>query len=291
MNAFDTGMNRFIDAAHREPRLSREEEAELLERHRLQADRGAADRLVRAHLRDVVFLATRYRHYGVPVEELISEGNLGLLRALEKYEPSHGTRFGTYAIYWIRAYVITHVLRSWSLVRNRTGVLRTRLFFRLRRERARLESLHGAGEATHLLLAERMNMTPERLTRVLSRLDARDVSLDEPQSDDGAATLGDRLASPDDQESSLAAEEVRDQLERALGTALPELDRRERFIVESRWMAGREEELSLADIGRELGVSRERVRQLETRARTKLAKVLCEQHGATRDWLSAATAA
>jgi RNA polymerase sigma-32 factor len=289
MADLDPGTSRFIDQARRFPKLDAATELELLEAWRTRRDRGAADRLVSAHLRDVAFQALRYRHYGVPVGDLISEGNMGLMHALNKFEPKHGTRFGTYAAYWIRAYLVTHVLRSWSIVRNRTGVLRTKLFFKLRRERARLQTLHGDGAETHRLLAERMNVSEERLTRMLTRIDVRDVSLDAPAHADSSVSLVDQLPSTEDQETSYAFGQVKEGLARAIHDVLPRLDDRERFIVKARWMA--DDEMSLADIGRKLGVSRERARQLECRARKKVQEALTTHHGATSDWLCAATAA
>lgn len=289
MAHIDPGTTRFIDQARRFPRLDAASEQELITAWRARQDPAAASRLVSAHLRDVAFQALRYRHYGVPVDDLISEGNLGLMHALGKYDPAHGTRFGTYAAYWIRAYLVTHVLRSWSMVRNRTGVLRTKLFFKLRRERARLESLHGQGEETHRLLAERMGVSEARLARMLSRIDSRDVSLDAPAHSDSTVTLGDQLVGSEDQEAAYAFCEMKHGLSVAINDVLPRLDERERFIVKARWMA--DEEMSLADIGRQLGVSRERARQLESRARKKVNDVLAVKHRASADWLGAATAA
>jgi RNA polymerase sigma-32 factor len=286
----DPGTNRYIATANRVPRVTREEEEVLVARWRGSADRRAADKLVASHLRDVVAIALRFRFYGTPVGELIAEGNLGLLKALEKYDTSFGTRFGTYAAYWIRAYVVGHALRSWSMVGNRSGVMRSKLFFKLRRERARLESMHGVGGDVNTLLAERMNVTETKLAVMLNRMDARDVSLDDPIGDDSRTTLGDQLLGGEDQEQSYAQHQLRQRMTEVLEDALRTLDARERFIVEARLMADHEEELSLADIGRQLGVSRERARQLEKRARDKLRGALNRRPGASTDWLSAAIA-
>ena len=142
--SIDPATARFIETAQAVPPLSREEENTLAARARA-GDRRAADRLLEAHLRDVVFVAKKHRYYGIPLGDLIAEGNLGLLRALEKFEPERGVRFSTYAAHWIRSFIMGYVLRSWTLVGGRTGVLSSNLFFRLRRERARLESLYGSG--------------------------------------------------------------------------------------------------------------------------------------------------
>lgn len=280
-------MNAAHAHVHRHPRYEREEEAALIARAQA-GDARAANQVAAAHLRDVVFVAHRYRSYGAPLDELVAEGSLGLLRALQKFDPSHGARFKTYAVYWIRAYVATYVLRSRSLVTNRTGVLRSRSFFRLRRERARLESLHGPGADTARLLAERLSVTEAQLEGMLARADARDLSLDVPLSADTSMTLGDQLTGGEDPEHACAAAQIRERLEAALADALPTLDPRERFIAEVRLLSDGEEELSLAEIGRRLGVSRERARQLETRARKKLETALSARHGLDRDSISPA---
>jgi RNA polymerase sigma-32 factor len=274
MPPIDRATARYMETTSNFSLLSREEEATLWRLIRSEGDRRATDKLVQAHLRDVVFIAKKHRLYGVPMADLIAEGNLGLLHALGKFDPARGVRFGTYAAHWIRAYVVTHVLRSWSLVGGSSGALRSGLFFRLRRERARLETLHGSGADTARLLAERMGVSEDQLRLLLGQLDARDLSIDTPLYSESAVTIADRLAASDDTERSYDEEQARKQAATALEEALLVLDRRERFIAEARWLADAETELSLADIGRELGVSRERARQLETRARAKMKKVL-----------------
>ena len=291
MNTIDPATARYVETTSSVSVLSREEEAALWLLAREKGDRGAVTRLVQAHLRDVVFIAKKHRLYGVPVADLIAEGNLGLLHAFEKFDPARGVRFGTYAAHWIRAYVVTHVLRSWSLVGGSSGVLRSGLFFRLRRERARLEALHGQGDATLRLLAERMGVSEEQLRLLLERLDARDLSLDAPLYSESTTTIADRLPAGDDTERSYDEQEERRRVETSLYDALDVLDRRERFIAEARWLADAESELSLADIGRELGVSRERARQLETRARAKMKKALAERWGSSESSESAGAAA
>jgi RNA polymerase sigma-32 factor len=279
----DAATARFIETAKAVPFLNREEEHALAERARA-GDRRAADRLIEAHLRDVVFVARKHRYYGMPLADLIAEGNLGLLRALEKFEPERGVRFGTYAGYWIRSFIMGYVLRSWTLVGGRTGVLSSNLFFRLRRERARLETLHGSTSETAQLLAERFDVSEDELGHMVERLDARDLSLDAPIHSNSTATLGDSLAADSDAERAYDAERLRHAVAAALRKALPSLDQRERFIAEARLLADTADELSLADIGRELGVSRERVRQLEARTCAKLRRALHDECGASANW-------
>jgi RNA polymerase sigma-32 factor len=259
--------------------LPRDEEKVLSARARA-GDRRAADRLIEAHLRDVVFVARKHRYYGVPLADLIAEGNIGLLRALEKFEPERGVRFGTYAGYWIRSFIMGYILRSWTLVGGRSGVLSSNLFFRLRRERARLESLHGSGSQTAQLLAEKFDVSEDELGHMVERLDARDLSLDAPIHPGSGATLADSLASDSDAERAYDAEKMRRSVAAALRKALPRLDSRERYIAEARLLADSADELSLADIGRKLGVSRERVRQLEARTCAKLRRALHDECGA-----------
>jgi RNA polymerase sigma-32 factor len=253
------------------PVLAREEELDLVLRWLGSQDQRAKDQLIAAHLRYVVAIALRYRRYGVPLEELVSEGNFGLVHALGKFEPGRGTRFVTYAAYWIRAYVLNHVIRSWSLVGVGSGALRSKMFFRLRRERVKIANLVGEGGEADTLLAQAMGLPEATVQAMVRRLDARDVSLDTKPFDDSATSLGDLLASNDrSQEETLAATERDDHVRTAVRSAMADLDERERYIAEMRLMADHDDELSLAEIGRRLGVSRERARQLEVRTKRKL---------------------
>jgi RNA polymerase sigma-32 factor len=289
MLAIDSGTARFIDLAQRAPRLTREEEHALVER--VQAgDRAAKDRLVTAHLREVAFIALKYRRYGVAVGDLIAEGNLGLLRAVEKFDNERGVRFATYAAHWIRSFIVGHVLASWSIACPRTGVLRTKIFFRLRRERAKLEGRGLDASDTIAELARVLGITERKLTAMLARLDARDLSLEGPARSDSKLTLGELIPSEQDPERACEESRVRARLSAALEKALGELDPRERMIVDHRWLADSEEEMSLADIGRKLGVSRERARQLEARARKRVVKALARTDAIDRDWLDASAA-
>lgn len=260
----------YIAEAKRAPRLEREEEVALAQRWKLHRDRAAGDALARANLRHVVAVAMKYRRYGVPVSELIAEGNFGVVHALGKFEPDRGIRFVTYAAHWVRAYILDHVIKSWSMVGGGSGPLRSRLFFRLRRERVRAVNLMGEGEAADRMVAERVGVTPDELRKMMHRLEARDVSLDVKVLDESPVRLVDLLPAPDDQERSLLEHQVDGSMRRAVARAVSALDPRERYIAEHRLMADPNEELSLAEIGRSLGVSRERARQLEARTKRKL---------------------
>jgi len=267
----DPSVSRYITMVQHLPRLTREDELEIATRWCRDSDEKAKDALVRAHLRYVVAIALKYRRYGLPLAELIAEGNFGVVHALSKFEPERGNRFVTYAAYWIRAYMLNYIIRSWSLVSAGSGALRSKMFFKLRRERVRITNLVGEGDRADELLAERFGMPKAQISAMLRRLDGRDVSLDSKVFDDSVTTLVDTLQSPDEsQEDTFSGRQVRDQLSDAVRSALDGLDQRERFIVEKRLMADSDDELSLAEIGRRLGVSRERARQLEARAKRKI---------------------
>jgi RNA polymerase sigma-32 factor len=288
----DPALSRYITMAQQVPQLSREEEAELAERWLGASDRRAADRLVRAHLRYVVAIALKYRRYGLPLSELIAEGNFGIVHALGKFEPKRGNRFVTYAAYWIRAYILGYIIRSWSLVGVGSGALRSKMFFKLRRERVRITNLVGEGEHANELLASKFAMSSEQIAKLTRRLDSRDLSLDSKPFGGSLTTLLDSMVSPDsDQQQEYESSETEEHLRDAVRTALKGLDGRERYIVEHRLMADGEDELSLAEIGRRLGVSRERARQLEARAKRKLRVRITEMSKSTGgEWLEAVAA-
>lgn len=283
----DSSLSRYITTVQNYPKLTREEELELSTRWVRDQDAAAADQLVRAHLRYVVAIALKYRRYGVPLSELVAEGNFGVAHALRKFEPARGNRFVTYAAYWIRAYVLNYIIRSWSLVGVGSGALRSKMFFKLRRERVRITNLVGEGDHADELLAKEFNVSKAQITSMMRRLESRDVSLDAKVFDDAVTSMVDTLVSPDaSQEENFASDERSVQLKGVVREAVETLDERERYIVEQRLMADREEALSLAEIGRRLGVSRERARQLEARAKRKLKTRLVELHRREGgDWL------
>ena len=268
---FDSELSRYITMVHAVPKISREDEEQLLDRWYSHGEIAARDELVRTQLRYVVAIALKYKRYGVPVSELVAEGNFGVVHALKKFEPARGNRFVTYAAYWIRAYILNYIIRSWSLVGVGSGALRSKMFFKLRRERIRVTNLLGEGEAADEALAQRLSIPKDKLGGMLRRLEARDVSLDAPLFDDSGATLVDALANTSaNQEDKLIESRRGVRMQSLIRDAVKELDKRERYIVENRMMADSEDEMSLAEIGRRLGVSRERARQLEARAKRKL---------------------
>ena len=286
--ATDRALERYIERIRKIPVLDRETEHELAVRAR-QGDEAAREALVRANLRYVVSVALQYRAYGVRLADLLAEGNLGLVVASHKFDPDRGTRFVTYAGYWIRAFVLDAVVKSTTMVGGGTGPLRSKLFFRLRRERARLGTLLGDDAERLQEMARRFGVSPERMREMLRRVDARDVSLDQKRFDDGEGTLLDLLPAegPDPETAAMEAER-REVVSSALREALRTLDERERFIVERRLLD--DEPWSLAALGRQLGVSRERARQLEARAKKKMRRHF-ERYEALLDQVSARQAA
>jgi len=271
----DPALERYIACVKELPTLSREAEHDLAVKVRDHDDAAAAEALVCANLRYVVAIAVSYRRYDVRLADLIAEGSVGLLTAVKKFDPEKGTRFVTYAAFWIRAFILNAVIRAWSLVGSGSGPLRSKMFFRLRRERARMASLSVGEEEMLNTLATQLNTTRDRVAEMLQRLDVRDISLDAPLHEDGKTTGLEQL-----EDTSAPQDEVYEARVRAglvdgrVRAAVSTLDARERFIVEQRMMA--DDELSLAELGRRLGVSRERTRQLEARARKKLQRSLSD---------------
>lgn len=289
MTSANTPTSTYLTTVQGYAAVSREQELTLIRRWRDEQDESARDALVRSSLRHVVAIARRYQRYGIPLAELISEGNFGVVRALNKFDGTRGTLFITYASYWVRACILQHVLRSWSIVGS--GLPRSRLFFKLRRERAKLNGLLGEGAEANAILSARLGISEERLGALLQRVDQRDCSLDAEIFQDGTLSMVSALPSSDpDQEQQALASEFGDNALIAVRDALGILDQRERYIVENRLLADREAELSLADIGRSLGVSRERARQLEERAKRKLRRKIASRPGSA-DWLDAHCAA
>jgi len=191
----DPSVSRYIAMVQDYPQLSREDELKLALAYAAGSS-AAGEKLVRSHLRYVVAIALKYRRYGVPLSELIAEGNFGVVHALKKFQPERGNRFVTYAAYWIRAYVLNYVIRSWSLVGAGSGALRSKMFFRLRREKVRVMNLVGDGEAADDLLAARLGLDKEQVRSMLRRLEARDLSLDTRVFDDASTSVVDTLVAP-----------------------------------------------------------------------------------------------
>jgi RNA polymerase sigma-32 factor len=257
--------------------LTRDEEQRLARAFRDRGDLRAGHRLVEANLRFVVKIAFEYRRYGLAIPDLIQEGNLGLMKGVQKFDPDRDVRLVSYAVWWIRAYIQGHVLKSWSLVKVGTTQAQRKLFFSLARARREIELLTlGAkpdGEGTDAdLVAKRLDVTSSEVVEMEQRLAGRDVSLEAPVGD-GTSTRLDALGSgAEPQDEELARREEEASVARRVAAAIGRLDARERHIVEARIMGdGR---VTLRDLGGELGFSRERARQLEARGLEKLRREL-----------------
>ncbi len=263
-------LDRYFRDVRRFSPLRSDEERELGRRHR-DGDSAAGHRLVNANLRFVVKIANEYRSSGLPMADLVQEGNLGLMKAVSKFDPERGLRLISYAVWWIRAYVQAYVLRSWSLVRIGTTQSQRRLFFTLGKEyRYFREDSDEHEPADTEALAKQLSVQPCEVVAMRTRISSRDASLDAPAYHDSEVTLLDRLEgngenNPEVLFSDSEATHVR---ARHVRVALSRLNPRERLILERRVL--NDEPVSLQSIADELGVSGERIRQLEIRARAKI---------------------
>ena len=268
----ESGLTQYFEQIRRFPVLERREEYMLAKRWREHGNRDAAHKLVTSHLRLVTKIASGYRGYGLPISEVISEGNVGLLQAVERFEPEKGFRLSTYATWWIKAAIQEYILRSWSLVRMGTTANQKKLFFNLRKAKSKISVLdEGDMRPDQVkLIAKRLGVTETDVIDMNRRLGG-DASLNATIREDvDSGEWQDWLMdeSPD-QETTLAASEEFDNRRKALADALGVLDGRDQRIFEGRRLAG--EQITLAELANELGVSRERV---EVRAFEKVQKAV-----------------
>src|SRR5215467_4283758 len=271
----ESGIDRHFKEIQRFPMLDPQEEYVLAKRWRREGDRDAADRLVTSHLRLVAKIARGYCGYGLPVADLISEGHIGLLQAVERFEPEKGFRFSTYAVWWIKSAIRGYILRSWSLVKIGTAANHSKLFFNLGKAKSRISALNDGDMRPDQvkLIAKRLGVTERAVIDMNRRLDG-DASLNDPIREESDSTeWQDWLVSESpDQETTLAASEEFDDRRKALSVVLGALNPRARRIFESRRLA--EDPMTLAELANEFGVSRERVRQIEARAFEKIQKIM-----------------
>jgi RNA polymerase sigma-32 factor len=264
----------------RAPYLERNEEFDLAARWHERKDQAALDRLAAAHMRLVIAIAARFRNFGLPLNDLIQEGHVGLLEAASRFEPEREVRFSTYATWWIRAAIQDYVLRNWSIVRGGTSSSQKALFFNLRKLRARLGS-KGSGLDRHDIhreIASLMGVSIDSVAMMDSRLSGPDTSLNAPLhesdgTDDRQDFLVDAEPLPDETVSESMDAERRAEW---LRTAMSVLNEREFRIVRERRL--REEAVTLESLGESLGISKERVRQIEGRALEKLRHELLSKH-------------
>jgi RNA polymerase sigma-32 factor len=267
----ESNLSRYLDEIRRFPMLEPQEEYMLAKRWREHGDREAANKLVTSHLRLVAKIAMGYRGYGLPISEVISEGNVGLMQGVKRFEPDRGFRLATYAMWWIRAAIQEYILRSWSLVKMGTTANQKKLFFNLRRAKSKIAALQEGDLHPDQVqvIAKRLGVTDKDVVDMNRRLGC-DASLNAPIGNEGeAGEWQDWLAddSPS-QETSLAESEESENRRKALRGALTVLNERERRIFEARRLA--DDPITLEELAQEYGVSRERVRQIEVRAFEKV---------------------
>lgn len=270
-----------------EPMLEREYELALARRWRDKGDKKALHELVRSYMRLVVAMAARFRHYGLPVGDLIQEGNIGLMQAAERFEPEREVRFSTYAAWWIRSAIQDYILRNWSIVRTGTTASQKSLFFNLRRLRAKIEGQQNTqtlGESGRMAIAKELGVSLKDVTEMEGRLAGNDHSLNAPigekGEDDWQSLLADERPNPEDIVIGMKDAQTRS---RWLQEALSELSDRERKIITERHLS--QEVVTLEDLGHQLGVSKERVRQLEARAMDKIKESISRHVDDTRELL------
>jgi RNA polymerase sigma-32 factor len=269
------GLTRYLEEIRRFPMLEPQQEYMLAKRWKEHGDRNAAHQLVTSHLRLVAKIAMGYRGYGLPISEVISEGNVGLMQAVKRFEPDKGFRLATYAMWWIKASIQEYILRSWSLVKMGTTANQKKLFFNLRKAKSKISALNEGDLRPDQvqIIAKRLGVTEQDVVDMNRRLGG-DTSLNAPIRDDGeSGEWQDWLADDSDsQETVMAEHEELDNRRKALSQALEVLNDRERRIFEARRLA--DDPVTLEDLASEFGVSRERVRQIEVRAFEKVQKAV-----------------
>ena len=271
----ESGLTRYLEEIRRFPMLQPQEEYMLAKRWREHGDRDAAHKLVTSHLRLVAKIAMGYRGYGLPISEVISEGNVGLMQAVKRFEPEKGFRLATYAMWWIKAAIQEYILRSWSLVKMGTTANQKKLFFNLRKAKSRISALEEGDMRPDQvkIIARRLGVTEQDVVDMNRRLSG-DASLNAPIREEGdSGEWQDWLVDDhDSQEKVLAESEEFATRRKALSEALSVLNDRERRIFEARRLA--DEPVTLEELADEFGVSRERVRQIEVRAFEKVQKAV-----------------
>ncbi len=269
----DAGLSRYLTEIRKFPLLTPEDEYMFAKRLKEHGDAEAARRLVTSHLRLVAKIAMGYRGYGLPVAEIVSEGNVGLMQAVKRFDPDKGFRLATYAMWWIRASIQEYVLRSWSMVKLGTTAAQKKLFFNLRKAKSHIGAIEEGDltPAHTATLADQLGVTEREVTDMNRRLSGPDSSLNAPVKSESENEWQDWLADDTmDQETRLAEREEMGDRHNLLTSALDTLTEREREIINARRL--QDEPATLEELSQKFGVSRERVRQIEVRAFEKLQK-------------------
>jgi RNA polymerase sigma-32 factor len=266
-------LSRYLQEIRKFPMLGPEEEYVLAKSFREANDLEAANKLVTSHLRLVAKIAMGYRGYGLPMGELISEGNVGMMQAVKRFDPDRGFRLATYAMWWIRAAIQEYILHSWSLVKMGTTAAQKKLFFNLRKLKGQMQAIEEGDLSPENVrkIAEELDVTEADVVSMNRRLSSPDHSLNAPVRTDGEGEWQDWLVDDsDDQETELAAREEMGRRRKLLSQALKGLNDRERHILTQRRL--KDNPVTLEDLSQQYGISRERVRQIEVRAFEKLQK-------------------
>lgn len=271
----DSNLSRYLQDIRKFPLLEPEEEYMLAKRWKEHEDQEAAAKMVNSHLRLVAKIAMGYRGYGLPLGEIISEGNVGLMQAVKRFEPEKGFRLATYAMWWIRASIQEYILRSWSLVKIGTTAAQKKLFFNLRRMKGEIKALEEGDLNKENLekIATTLDVSEEEVINMNRRMSGPDSSLNAPLRADSEGEWQDWLVDDsDNQETILADQEEMNQRRKMLLDAMEVLNERERKILAARRL--QEDPQTLEELSQEYGISRERVRQIEVRAFEKLQKAM-----------------
>ena len=268
-------LDTYIQTVNRYPLLTQEQETEFARRFRREGDLEAAGQLVLSHLRVVVSVARGYLGYGLPQSDLIQEGNIGLMKAVKRFDPERGVRLVSFALHWIRAEMHEYILRNWRIVKVATTKAQRKLFFNLRSLK---QSLISLGVEDTKAIARQLGVTPDEVVEMETRLTGRDIAL-EPVGDDEEDTYSPiaYLTAEDAEPGRILEHEESERLRGSgLEKALASLDARSRRIVEARWLNDRES-ATLHDLAAEFGVSAERIRQIEAKALTRMKGVIGPQ--------------
>ncbi|ABI64877.1 RNA polymerase, sigma 32 subunit, RpoH [Maricaulis maris MCS10] len=273
----EQGLSSYLSEIRRFPMLEKDEEFMLGKRWREHEDGGAAEKLVTSHLRLVAKIAMGYRGYGLPIAEVISEGNVGLMQAVKKFDPDKGFRLATYAMWWIRASIQEYILRSWSLVKMGTTAAQKKLFFNLRRMKSQMQALDEGDLKPDQVeaIATKLGVTNDEVMSMNGRLSGPDASLNAPlRGTEGEGQWQDWLSddTAESQEDELAESDEFDTRMQLLQSAMGELNEREQHILQERRLS--EDPKTLEELAEHYGVSRERIRQIEVRAFEKLQKAM-----------------
>ncbi|RRN65006.1 RNA polymerase sigma factor RpoH [Caulobacter sp. 602-1] len=274
----DGGLSRYLTEIRKFPMLPKDEEFMLAQRWKEHQDSEAAHKMVTSHLRLVAKIAMGYRGYGLPIGEVISEGNVGLMQAVKKFEPDKGFRLATYAMWWIRASIQEYILRSWSLVKMGTTAAQKKLFFNLRKAKSQIAAFQEGDLRPEQVsaIATKLGVLDSEVISMNRRLSGPDASLNAPLRADGESEWQDWLADDDQvsQETVVAENEEKSLRMSLLEEAMVELTDRERHILTERRL--KDDPTTLEELAAQYGVSRERVRQIEVRAFEKLQKTMRE---------------